>query len=94
MTIKLHTKKELVMNHERFEQDFMSTALSLLDSYKGDVEYWTQMGNEAGGVDYFNHYTSGSPCWEEGEEDQMNDYNNFVKNFVEVLQTELEENAS
>jgi hypothetical protein len=94
MTIKLHTKKELVMNHERFEQDFMSTALSLLDSYKGDVEYWTQMGNEAGGVDYFNHYTSGSPCWEEGEEDQMNDYNNFVQDFVAVFKTELEENAS
>jgi hypothetical protein len=93
MTIKLHTKKELVMNHERFEQDFMSTALSLLDSYKGDVEYWTQMGNEAG-VDGFNHYTSGSPCWEEGEEDQMNDYKNFVSNFVEVLQTELEERES
>mgnify|MGYP003639338797 FL=1 len=94
MNIKLHTKKELVMNHERFEQDFMSTALSLLDSYKGDVEYWTQMGNEAGGVDYFNHYTSGSPCWEEGEENQMNDYNNFVQDFVAVFKTELEERRS
>ena len=93
MTIKLHNKKELVMNHERFKQDFMSTALSLLESYKGDVEYWTDVGH-SNGVDGFNHYTSGSPCWEEGEEDQMEDYKNFVSNFVEVLQTELEENAS
>ena len=90
MTIKLHTKKELVMNHERFEQDFMSTALRLLLSYKWDVEYWTKIGHQAG-VDGFNHYTNGSPCWEEGEEDQMEDYKNFVSNFVEVLQTELEE---
>ena len=52
------------------------------------------MGNEAGGVDYFNHYTSGSPCWEEGEEDQMNDYNNFVQDFVAVFKTELEERES
>ena len=93
MTIKLHNKKELVMNHERFEQDFMSTALSLLESYKLDVEYWTDIGHQAG-VDGFNHYTNGSPCWEEGEENQMNDYNNFVQDFVAVFKTELEERKS
>ena len=93
MTIKLHTKKELVINHKRFEKDFMSTALSLLEDYKSDVNYWTDLGNTEG-VNSFNSCTDGSPCWEEDEEDQMNDYNNFVKNFVGVLQTELEERES
>ena len=89
MTIKLHTKKERVMNHEYFTQDVMSTALRLLQAYQDDVKYWTNMG-----VDTFNFCTSGSPCWEEGEEDKMRDYDNFVRNFVEVLQTELEERES
>ena len=89
MTIKLHTKKELVMNHEYFTQDFMLTALRLLQAYQSDVSYWTDMG-----VDTSNFCTSGSPCWEEGEEDKMRDYDNFVRNFVEVLQTELEERES
>jgi hypothetical protein len=93
MTLKLHTKKELVMNHRFFEQDFMSTALSLLSAYKLDVEYWTDVGHSDGVVGY-NLYTNGTPCWEEGEEGQMEDYKNFVKNFVEVLQTELEERES
>lgn len=90
MTIKLHTKKERVMNHEYFTQDFMLTALRLLQAYQSDVSYWTSMGD----THSFNWCTSGSPCWEEGEEDKMRDYDNFVRNFVEVLQTELEERES
>ncbi len=38
MTIKPHTKKELVIKPERLEQDLMSTALRLLLSYKWNVE--------------------------------------------------------
>tara|TARA_B110001450_G_scaffold224434_1_gene222046 strand:+ start:63 stop:320 length:258 start_codon:yes stop_codon:yes gene_type:complete len=85
----MNTKKELVINHEYFTQDFMSTALRLLQAYQDDVKYWTNMG-----VDTFNFCTSGSPCWEEGEEDKMRDYDNFVRNFVAVFQTELQEDES
>ena len=93
MSIRQYSTKERVMNHKLFKKDFMSTALSLLESYKRDVSYWTHLGNTEG-VNSFNSCTDGSPCWEEDEEDQMNDYNNFVKNFVGVLQTELEERES
>ena len=80
------TKKELVMNHEHFTQDFMSTALRLLQAYQSDVEYWTNMG-----VDTSNFCTSGSPFWEDNEKDKMHDYDNFVRNFVAVFQTEIQE---
>ena len=88
MTIKLHTKKELVMNHERFEQDFMSTALSLLESYKSDEAHVTELMNKG---EQETH-----PCidYEEYEKDEKNDYNNFVQDFVAVFKTELEERES
>jgi len=89
MTIKLHTQKELVMNHERFTKDFMLTALHLLQAYQSDVSYWTNMD-----IHSFNWCTSGSPCWEEGEEDKMHDYDNFVRNFVAIFETEIQEDKS
>ena len=81
------TEKDLVLRHKYFKKDLLTTALSLLQAYKDDVEYWTDIGHNKG-VDQYNHYTNGSPCWEEGEEDQMEDYRNFVVNFVEVLRIE------
>ena len=89
MTTKLLTKKELVMNHERFTQDFMLTALRLLQAYQSDVSYWTSMGD----THSFNWCTSGSPCWEEGEEDKMHDYGNFVRDFVAIFETEIEDKS-
>ena len=85
MTIKLYTKKEQVINHEYFKEDFISTALSLLQAYQGDVGYWTNMND----IHSFNWCTSGSPCWEEGEEDKMHDYDNFVRDFVAIFETEI-----
>ena len=88
MTIKLHTKKELVMNHTFFQQDFMSTALRLLESHAGNQAHVTELMNKN---EQENH-----PCidYEEYEKDEINDYNNFVQDFVAVFKTELEENAS
>ena len=81
------TEKDLVLRHKYFKKDLLTTALSLLQAYKDDVEYWTDIGHNEG-VDQYNHCTNGSPCWEEGEEAQMEDYRNFVVNFVEVLRIE------
>ena len=88
MTIKLHTKKERVMNHEIFEKDFMFTALRLLEHHATDEAHVTELMNKN---EQENH-----PCidYEEYEKDEKNDYNNFVQDFVAVFKTELEERES
>ena len=82
------TEKDLVLRHKYFKKDLLTTAFSLLQSYKKDVEYWTDIGHDKG-VDQYNYFTNGSPFWAEGEEDKMEDYRNFVVNFVEVLRIDI-----
>jgi hypothetical protein len=82
------TEKDLVLRHKYFKKDLLTTALSLLQRYKDDVEYWTDVGHGKG-VDQYNSFTNGSPFWVEGEEDKMEDYRNFVVNFVEVLRIDI-----
>ena len=88
MTIRQYSPKERVMNHKLFKKDFMSTALSLLESYKSDEAHVTELMNKG---EQETH-----PCmeYEEDEKDEKNDYNNFVQDFVAVFKTELEENKS
>ena len=88
MTIRQYSPKERVMNHKLFKKDFMSTALSLLESYKSDEAHVTELMNKG------EQETHPSMDYEEDEKDEKNDYNNFVQDFVAVFKTELEERES
>ena len=88
MSIRQYSTKERVMNHEYFEKDFMSTALSLLQYHASDKAHVTELINK--------NEQETHPCidYEEDEKDEINDYNNFVQDFVAVFKTELEERES
>jgi len=88
MTIRRYSTKERVMNHTFFEQDFMSTALRLLKSHASNQAHVTELMNK--------NVQENHPSldYEEYEKDEINDYNNFVQDFVAVFKTELEERKS
>jgi hypothetical protein len=84
VSIELLRAQHSVMQHEMFDQDFVTTAIKLLENYYKDIDY---MAIDVS-LDQCNAMTNGTPYFDNDQ--QMHDYLKFLKAFILAFKEEIE----